>query len=335
MNISKPLKNCSHFFRGLVLLAVLGATWPAGAFDLQAHRGGRGLRAENTLAAFEHAIRMGVTTLELDIAITADNVPVISHDTALNPFITRDASGQWLKTTGPLIHSLTLAQLQAFDVGRINPASTYARDFPDQLGQDGLRIVSLASLFKLVNDLGASEIQFDMETKVNPVYPASTLAPDEFVNTLLAVVREAGMVKRVMVQSFDWRTLALLHTLEPEVRTMYLTIETPNFHNVKDGTWTAGHLLSDHNGSVPRLVKAAAGQAKGVIWAPLLNNLTAELVKEAQALGLQVIPWTVNQRVLMLRCIDWGVDGIITDYPDRLRDVMARKNLPLPQGVFR
>lgn len=309
---------------------------PQRAFDLQAHRGGRGLRPENTLASFENAIRMGVTTLELDIAITADGVPVISHDPALNPDITRDAQGQWLQGRGPLIKSLTLAQLQTYDVGRINPASRYAREYPDQQARDGQRVPTLASLFKRVKDMGAKEIHFDMETKINPTQPDATLAPEAFVKTMLAVIREAGMTQRVMVQSFDWRTLELLHQLEPGLRTMYLSIAIEGhavYNTLKDGSWNAGHLLKDHGGSVPRMVKASAGQAAGVIWAPYEKNLSAELVKETQALGLKVIPWTVNEKLPMQRYIEWGVDGIITDYPDRLREVMLQKGLPLPLGV--
>jgi len=313
---------------GLVLLA-LGAH----AFDLQAHRGGRGLWPENTLASFENAIRMGVTTLELDIAITADGVPVIYHDQALHPGITRDTQGAWLAQPGPLIKSMTLAQVQSYDVGRLNPAHPYGRDFPQQQARDGMRIPSLAALFKLVKDMGASEIRFDMETKINPRRPDNTLAPEAFVRTVLEVIREAGMVQRVMVQSFDWRTLDLLHRLEPQLRTMYLSIETQNLDNIKDGVWTAGHLVKDFGGSVPQLVRAAAGKAAGVVWAPYVNNLTPVLLKQAQALGLQVIPWTVNDPVVMERLIDWGVDGIISDYPDRLRASMAKKGLPLPRGV--
>lgn len=316
---------------GLASLSLLVAQ--AQAFDLQAHRGGRGLLPENTLAAFENAIRMGVTTLELDIAITADGVPVISHDAELNPAITRDAQGQWLATRGPLIKTLTLAQLQAYDVGRINPASGYAKEFPDQQPRDGQRISTLASLFKRVNDLGAKDIHFDMETKINPHYPNSTLSPQDFVNTLLEVIRSHGMTRRVMVQSFDWRTLELLHQQEPGLRTMYLTMEAADFNTLKDGSWNAGHLLKDYGGSVPRMVRASAGQASGVIWAPFQNNLSEAQVKEAQALGLQVIPWTVNQKAQMQALMAWGVDGIITDYPDRLREVLQSKGMILPLGV--
>jgi glycerophosphoryl diester phosphodiesterase len=314
-------------------LCLVTSSLPASAFDLQAHRGGRGLRPENTLASFENAIRMGVTTLELDIAITSDGIPVISHDPALNPAFTRDANGQWLTRHEPIIKSMTLAQVQTYDVGRLNPSNSYAREFPDQQPVDGLHIPTLASLFKLVNDLGAKDIHFDMETKINPHHPDDTLAPEAFVNTMLGVIRSAGMTKRVMVQSFDWRTLELLHKLEPDIRTMYLTVEGRDFNTMKDSAWTAGHKIQDFKGVVPSMVRASAGKAAGVIWAPNYNNLTPELVKQGQALGLQVIPWTVNDKALMERLIDWGVDGIISDYPDRLREVMAKKGLPLPKGV--
>ena len=321
-------KLLTRFGLALSLLASANAS----AFDLQAHRGGRGLLPENTLASFENAIRMGVTTLELDIAITAEGIPVISHDPALNPAFTRDASGQWIKAHEPLIRSMTLAQVQSYDVGRLNPNHAYAREFPDQQPRDGQRIPTLASLFKLVRDLGASDIHFDMETKINPHYPANTLAPQAFVERMLAVIREAGMTERVMVQSFDWRTLELLHRMEPRLRTMYLTMNSPSYSTVKDGAWTAGHLLKDHGGSVPRLVKASAGSARGVIWAPNFNDLTPELLSDARALGLQVIPWTVNQKSQMLRLLEWEVDGIITDYPDRLREVMGQTGMALPRA---
>ena len=145
--------------RRRTLLLALGATaalaagcnsfapTPRTRFDLEAHRGGRGLAPENTLAAFANAIDLGVTTLELDIGLSADGVVVVSHDTALNPDHTRDAAGQWLAPangrSGPTIRSLTLAQLQAYDVGRLNPSSSYGRQFALQQPRDGERIPCL------------------------------------------------------------------------------------------------------------------------------------------------------------------------------------------------
>jgi endoglucanase len=306
---------------------------PFKTFDMQTHRGGRGLWPENTLAAFENAIRMGTTTLELDIAITADGVPVISHDPALNPAYTRDAQGQWLTRHEPRIKDMTLAEVRRYDVGRLNPAHAYGKSFATQQAVDGQRIPTLASLFQLVKDMGAAHIQFDMETKINPHHPEATLPPAEFVPVLLKAIRDAGMTQRVMVQSFDWRTLELLHTLEPQLRTMYLTMETEGYNTPKDSAWTAGHKLAQYKGSVPHMVRASAGNAKGVIWAPAFYNLTPEGLKASRALGLKVIPWTVNEKPDMQRMLEMGVDGIISDYPDRLRAVMAQAGLPLPPAV--
>ena len=320
-----PLVRTWAWTMAAVALLALGT---AHAFDLQGHRGARGLLPENTLAGFEHAMQIGVTTLELDIAITADGTAVISHDPALNPAITRNAQGQWLKGKGALIKSLKLAELQAFDVGRIDPSSEYGRGLADQQPRDGQRIPTLASLFKLVNDKGAHTIRFDIETKVFPHRPDDTLGVAEFVDVLLAEIRAAGMTRRVMVQSFDWRTLQLIQKLEPAIETVYLTMEFARANTVRDSAWTAGMLWRDH-ASVAHMVKASGGTT----WSPNFNHVDAAKVKAAQQLGLKVIPWTVNEPSDMDRLIGWGVDGIITDYPDRLRAAMQRAGLALPPSI--
>ena len=298
------------------------------AFDLQGHRGARGLAPENTLPAFERALVIGVTTLELDIGITLDGVAVVSHDPYLNADITRDAAGQWLATRGPLIASLTLAQLQTYELGRINPASAYAKQFPQQQGQDGVRMPTLAALFARVKALGATDVRFNIETKLNPTRPDDTPAPEAFVRILLQTIADAGMGQRVTIQSFDWRTLQLVQRSAPSIPTVYLTVQASSFDNLKDGAWTAGFKLADH-ASVPALVKAAGGK----VWSPNAGSITPEAVREAQALGLQVIPWTVNQRADLARLLDWKVDGVITDYPDLLRELMRERGMALPMQI--
>jgi glycerophosphoryl diester phosphodiesterase len=307
------------------LLAGALLSGSAFAFDLQGHRGSRGLAPENTLPAFERALALGVTTLELDVGLTADGVVVVSHDPYLNPTIARDAAGQWLPgTRGPLIRSLTLAQLQGYDVGRIRPGTAYATTFANQEARDGTRVPTLAQLFALVRARKAG-VRFNIETKVFPNRPDDTAAPEVLTRALLAVVQEAGMQSRVSIQSFDWRTLQLVQQLAPAMPTVYLTTQSASNDSAADPAWTAGLKLAEH-GSVPRMVKAAGGTA----WSPNAPALTEALVKEAHALGLQVIPWTVNDPADMERLIAWGVDGLITDYPDRLREVLAQRGLPLP-----
>jgi len=308
------------------LLAAALLSLPAFAFDLQGHRGTRGLAPENTLPAFERALAIGVTTLELDVGLTADGVVVISHDPYLNPTISRDAKGQWLEgSRGPLIKSLTLAQLRSYDVGRIRPGTPYAGTFATQESRDGTHVPALAELFALVKARKA-DVRFDIETKVFPYDPDATVSPEALTRALLAVVQEAGMQSRVTIQSFDWRTLQLVQKLAPGIPTVYLTTQSMSGNSAADPQWTAGFQLAQYGGSVPKMVKAAGG----AVWAPNGPALTLDLLKEAHALGLQVIPWTINSPADMERFIAWGVDGLISDYPDRVREVMAKRNMPLP-----
>ena len=314
---------------GSVAVLAAALALPALAFDLQGHRGTRGNAPENTLPAFDRALEIGVTTLELDIGVSADGVVVISHDPYLNPAITRDAGGRWLAgPKGPLIRTLTLAQLQTYELGRIDPDTAYARTFSTQQPRDGTRMPTLAALFNRVKALGADGVRFNIETKIHPAHPGDTVGPEEMVRSLLKVVNDAGLAQRVSIQSFDWRTLRLVQQLAPGMPTVYLTIQTANNDNLQSGEWTAGMKLPDH-GSAPRMVKAAAGAA----WSPNGGALTEALVREAQALGLKVVPWTINTPADMERFISWGVDGIITDYPDRLRTVLQARGVALPPSI--
>ncbi|MFO1324547.1 MAG: glycerophosphodiester phosphodiesterase [Burkholderiales bacterium] len=317
--------------RNAVAVGALALALPAAAFDLQGHRGARGLAPENTMAAFERALAIGVTTLETDLAVTGDNVLVLSHDPFLNASLTRAPSGAWLTSRGPTIRSLSLAQLQRYDVGRVNPASDYAKQFPDQKPADGQRVPTLAELFAL----GAgNDVHFNIETKITPNSGAETPEPGAFAQMAVDAVRASGLAPRTTIQSFDWRTLVEVNRLAPEIATSCLTIESSGMDTVarasgKPSPWHAGLALGDHGGSVPRLVKAA-GCAN---WSSFWRNLTPALVAEAHELGLTVFAWTVNDPADMAQLIDWRVDGIITDYPDRLRTVMQKKKLPLPRPL--
>ncbi|RYF43342.1 MAG: glycerophosphodiester phosphodiesterase [Comamonadaceae bacterium] len=313
--------------RAILFLILAFSAWSAAwGFDLQGHRGARGLAPENTLPAFERALEIGVTTLELDVGVTADGVVVVTHDPYLNPLIVRDANGEWLAgNRGPLLKSLSFAQLQAYELGRIKPGTPYATQFITQQARDGTRMPTLAALFDRVKAMGANAVRFNIETKLDPREPDNTVSPEAMTQALLKVIREASMTARVSIQSFDWRSLQLVQKLEPSIPTVYLSFQNANNNTIADGQWTAGFKIADH-ASLPAMIKAAGG----AVWAPNGGAVTPELVKQAQALGLKVIPWTINNPAEMEKLIGWGVDGIITDYPDRLRTVMQARNLPLP-----
>ena len=310
------------------LIAIVAAA--AQAFDLEGHRGTRGHMPENTLAAFNRAIAIGVTTLETDVAVTKDGVLVISHDPFLNPDVVRGPDGRWLAAKGPPIHSLTQADLQRYDVGRLNPESRYAKQFPEQTAVDGQHFPTLAEVFALAR-AAPTPVRLNLETKITPTSADETVDAATFATLLVEAIRGAQMTSRATIQSFDWRTLVESRRIAPEIDTACLTIETPNFDTVqsrseKPSPWLAGLELAKVGNSLPRLVKVAGC----AIWSPFWRNLTPALVAEAHGLGLRVLPWTVNDPADMAAQIDAGVDGIITDYPDRARTVMSAKHIPLP-----
>jgi glycerophosphoryl diester phosphodiesterase len=307
---------------------------PAHAFDLQGHRGARGLAPENTLAGFETALRIGVTTLEFDLAMTSDDVLVVTHDRRINPDITRQPGDRFVEDHLPAIRSLPLERVQQYDVGRIKPGTAYAKSFPEQRPKDGARIPTLTEVFDLVQRLGADHVRLNIETKITPTPDIKTPDPETFAAAVAKAVRDARLVGRVSVQSFDWRTLMALKRIAPEIERVCLTAETTGFDTVRRKApmlprWTAHLSIDDFEGSVPHLV-LAAGCA---VWSPYYANTTPREIATAKSLRLKILPWTVNQPADMERLIALGVDGIITDYPDRLRAVMAAREMPLPPQV--
>ncbi len=272
--------------------------------DLQGHRGARGLVPENTLPSFMQALAIGVSTLELDVGVTRDGVVVIHHDRSLNPDLARGPDGEWIRPPGPRIHDLSFIELQRYDVGRIRPGSEYAERFPHQRPIDGTRVPRLSELFAKAK----GEVRFNIETKIDPRAPHETLPPEPFARALIDEVRKAGMAARTTIQSFDWRTLEVVEREAPEIATSYLTA-------AKD--------------SEPAKVHAAGGRT----WSPDFRALNAGRLAAARDLGLAVIAWTVNEPPDIARALDMKLDGIISDYPDRVRAEMAKRGLPLPPAL--
>lgn len=306
-------------------------------FDLQAHRGGRGLLPENTLPAFEHALALGVTTLELDTVLTADGVVVVHHDRRLAPERTRGSAGSWIaEEAPPAILTLTAAEVARYDIGRARPGSRVAKNFPQQAGADGIAIPTLAAVLARAENLSGGTIRYNIETKIAPDSPEDSADPEVIAQALVAVIREAGAGERAAVQSFDWRTLQVVQRAAPEIATVYLTAEQDWLDNLGRGDpvpspWIGGLDIDWAEATLPQAIASAGG----AVWSPYYRDLTEADLKEAQRLGLQVVVWTVNDPADMASLIDLGVDGLITDYPDRARAVMAQKGMPLPAGFAR
>jgi glycerophosphoryl diester phosphodiesterase len=303
-------------------------------FDLQGHRGARGLMPENTLPGFATALAIGVTTLELDLAVTADGVIVVSHNTRVEPALARDAIGAWLQQSSPPIRTMDLRSVKSYDVGRLNPAHKYAQRYPQQQALDGVSIPTLGEVFDLVNKSGNRSVRFNIEVKINPQHPQLTLPPKEFVAAVIEVIRGYRMEERVTLQSFDWRVLHEVQQVAPGIATSFLTANQRWLSNLQTGRpgpspWLNGLDIDDFDGSPARAIKSAGGN----IWSSYHEEVDADAIELAHDLGLQVNVWTVNDSGRMHELIAMGVDGIITDYPDRLRQVLIDLGLPVPAAT--
>jgi len=298
---------------------------PETDFDLQGHRGARGLQPENTLPSFETALDIGVTTLELDLHFSADGEVVIWHDAVVDPAKCGREPGAPPDVPDPddpgvdpaslAIRSLSVDQLRWFRCDR-NPDPA---KFPDQnptptdIAGDSYRIVTLDDLFDLVERYaqdpaktavqrdGATIVQFNVETKrsrrdpgaIGDGFDGENVGP--FEQRLLEVITRRQIGARVMIQSFDPRSLAAIAAVDPEIRLVMLTAAgSPDFQELAtEGIWG---------------------------WSPNASVVTRDLIVDAHEAGLVVVPWTVNDPVLAQSLLDAGVDGIITDRPDLFVD---------------
>jgi len=282
-------------------------------FDLQAHQGGPGnTRSGESLSAFANALETGVSTLELDIGITKDQQPLVWHDESIDPRKCADTAPSFTGDpqypyVGRLVHDLMLAQLRTLNCG-------------------GNKIATLPEVFALTKQYDA-DVRYDIETKVDAEQPSRTASPEEFVDAILAAIREADRVDRVEIESFDWRSLRLVRSAEPSIPLVALWDEQ---------TWTAGSpWLAGVNPATVGDPVIGAMTIGATILAPEYPLVDRAFVDRAHALGLKVLPWTVDNPDDMRAQIDNGVDGLITNYPAVLRSVLAERGIPLPRAYRR
>lgn len=260
-----------------------------------AHRGGAGLRPENTLAAFRHAIALGADGAELDVQLSADGVVIVHHDFCLNPALTRK-EGAWLRGETPRIKDLTFAQMQAFDLGRADPQNDYARQHPFMVPADGARIPSLAEVCAL-----PSPKPFILLVELKSSTDPASADPVALADAALAVMQER--LDRTIFVGFDWRGLARIKSRQPDARCWFTTDKLPS---------EAEPALD--------IIKAAGGDG----WFPWHEDLTDVSMAGARARGLQVAAWTVNEPTDMKRLLDLKLDAICTDRPDLLQTLEQR-----------
>ena len=288
------------------------------------HRGAAGLMPENTLAGFSRACELGVDAVELDVLIAADGEAVVYHDFHLKPDLTRKPDGLWLNSgLPPAIRDLQLADLKRYDVGRLKPGSRYSRRYPEQQSADGERIPTLREVIGLHKKKCDPASQLWIEIKTTPEKPDLTPAPEAVSEKVVSILRSEGVSDRARILSFDWRNLVHVQKIAPDIPTVYLSLEGVRLNNIKPGQpgaspWMAGLDIDDFSGSIPRAIQAAGGHS----WAGYYKHMRTANIQTAHQLGIQVFVWTPDNPSDMKRLIEMGVDGIITNRPDRLRSIL-------------
>lgn len=312
INIMKKTVSKMIFAALVIIFAQCRETVPdtitlTSALDLQGHRGARGLAPENTWNAFLIALDYKVTTLELDTVITKDSVQLVHHDTELNPEICTHKDGS------PLAQRTPISQLKFSFLKRLDCGSKQNQNFPQQVPSPGEPLLSLPEFFEKFKQLektnaGLRSIKFNIEAKFANDTKATQKEMVRFADIFARNVAESGYTSRVTIQSFVIDFLPIIKERLPNISTAAL---------FSPSRWQ-GFLLYLGLGDKKTLLEKAR-RAHANIISPYYLYVTSQFVQDAHKSGLAVIPWTVNEESEMRRQIAAGVDGIISDYPDRMR----------------
>lgn len=312
--------------------------------EVQAHRGGLGLTTESTPQGFAKALDLGVTTLEFDTQITQDEKVVVTHDRQLSAQKCADTAPAFagdpeFPYVGDYVKNLTLDQVQTLNCGY-----QQLPGHPQQEQIDGARIVELREVFDVVKAHHARQVTLNIETKVEAGAPEQTAPRELFVRRVHEEIEAGGLAKQVTVQSFDWGSLMEMHRLAPSRPLVALT----NFDFLQVGKpgaspWLGGIDADDFGGDFAAAAASIEGVTalspnygfpqSGKVGDPGFRFYPSEqMVADAHARGLKVIPWTCDDPATMEALIDMGVDVIITDYPDRLRAILTERGMRLPKA---
>lgn len=276
------------------------STYTEKNIDIQGHRGCRGLMPENTIPGFIKAIELGVTTLEMDVVISKDNKVVVSHEPFLSHDICLTPDGKEISEEDEKSYNLfqmTYEEIEKCDCGtKIHPR------FPEQeklAAHKPLLSEVIDAVEKTIKENSLQPVRYNIETKCAPegdgiFHPK----PEEFTGLLLKVLKEKGILDRTIIQSFDVRTLQVVKEKHPDVN---LALLVENVHSPEENIKNLGFVPD--------------------VYSPYYLLVDHALIEYAKKNKMKVIPWTINDKEMMETLLKLGVDGIITDYPDRAREM--------------
>lgn len=290
------------------------------------HRGARGIFPENTMEGFRYLRDIGINAVEIDVQNAADRVTVVAHDPHIFRAITRDENGEWVDGENRLIRHTTQHEIDHLNVGTIRAGTDYAARFPDQARLKKAQIPTFATFCEWAAT--HPDLLLNVEIKSDATNPELTDPPAVIASDVISHLEHHGLTERAILSSFDWRVVHACAARAPDVARGYLTLMqnhgTQMVPNIVDGSlWMDGKTRADYGNSLPQTIAKLGGQ----VWCPYFEDLTLSDLRHAQNLGLCVNVWTVNDVTDINRMVAMGVDGIISDYPARVENILARTSI--------
>ena len=291
------------------------------------HRGARGDLPENTLDSFKYLFENNINAYETDILISKDLIPVITHDFRLDPSFTKDDEGDWITDENIKIFDLTYNEISKFDVGSLNKLTRYGRRFLNQRSLENQKIPKLSELLELSSKNLSQASIINLEIKSTPDEKNLTPGPKEMVQIVLNDIKKSNLQDKIIISSFDWRILREVKNQSPEISRAYLTFQQEKGMKIKKTIYSKSpwidHIPLTIVYDLPKIIKELGGSA----WHPYYKDINKKAVKDAHDYNLPVNVWTVNDEYNMLKMIEYEVDGIMTDYPLKLKELCDKKNI--------
>ena len=291
------------------------------------HRGARGDIVENSISGFKYTFDLGIRAVEFDVVISKDNIPVLFHDYNLNPDLVKDSSGNWITDKNIKINSLTFEELQKYNIESLKPETKYAKRFKNQKPAKGERIPKLTDFLKLVNEDKYKDVFLNLEIKSTPIKDNLTPNPEEMVSLILKDIKEHKLEDRTLITSYDWRILYELKKQNSNILRGFITLQqglTTTGKNIYENSpWMVKNYPLEELFLLPNIIKSLEGH----VWSVFYRDVTKQNVELAHKHGLATCVWTVNREQDIIRMIEYGVDGIITDYPKKVQEICKSKNI--------
>ena len=291
------------------------------------HRGARGDMVENSISGLKYAFDLGIRAVEFDVVISKDNIPVLFHDYRLNTDLVKDSSGNWITDKNMKLRDLTYGEISKYTIESVKPDTKYAKRFKNQQSAKGEKIPKLTEFFKLVTEDKYKDAFLNLEIKSTLTQENVTPNPEKMVSLILKDIKEFNLEDRTLITSYDWRILYELKKQNPNVLRGFITLQqdlpTTKKNVYENSPWMVKKYPMEELFLLPNIIKSLEGH----VWSVFYRDVTKQNVELAHKHGLATCVWTVNREKDIIRMIEYGVDGIITDYPKKAQEICKSKNI--------